>query len=192
MPKTTLYLIRHGSTHMNHEDPKLDRVKGMRDVPLDERGLNVAEQAGKKLKDLGVTHVLASDLSRGRHTAEIIASHTGAKVAVTPRLRPWDVGMLSGKPYYSVSHLLKYYQQNPDERPPGGEKYRDFHDRFKAAVPELLDFAKGQPGKIAVVVHSRHLHALDSVMTGGDPQSVTKVSGSAVPGAIMSLDVEPD
>jgi broad specificity phosphatase PhoE len=94
----TLYLVRHGTTKYNyHGDPKQDRVKGTMDVPLDERGKMVAHQAADQLAKLGVTHVITPDLARGLETAHIISQKTGAKIAVSSRLRPWDVGMFRGE-----------------------------------------------------------------------------------------------
>jgi probable phosphoglycerate mutase len=188
--QTSLYLVRHGTTKFNyHGDPKQDRVKGMMDTPLDERGKVVAQQAADVLAKAGITHIVTSDLSRSKETADIIAAKTGAQVAVSPRLRPWDVGMLAGKPYYSVAHYLKYYQTNPDETPPKGESYNTFMQRYRRAMPELLDFARQSDGKVAAIVHSRHLLALDAVMKGDDSSSVKKVYGAAAPGSILRLDV---
>ncbi len=192
MADTSLYLVRHGTTKFNyHGDPKQDKVKGMLDTPLDDRGVQVAHSAADVLKKEGITHIITSDLSRSKQTADIIAAKTGAQVATSPRLRPWDVGMLAGKPYYSVSHYLKHYQANPEEVPPKGESYSAFMDRFKQAMPELLDFAKQSGGKVAVVLHSRHLLALDAVMNGDEHSSVKKVYGAAAPGSVLKLDVSP-
>jgi broad specificity phosphatase PhoE len=189
MADATLFLVRHGTTKFNyHGDPKQDRVKGVMDVPLDDRGKLVAEQAADKLGKYGITHILTSDLTRQKETADIIAQKTGAQVGVTPRLRPWDVGMLAGKPYYSVSHYLKHYQQNPDEVPPKGESYNTFMDRFRSVLPEMLDFAKNQ--KVAAVITSRHLLALDTIMKGEHASTVKKVFGAAPPGSILQLDVD--
>jgi broad specificity phosphatase PhoE len=191
MAKTSVFLVRHGTTALNHEDKKLDRVKGMQDHPLDERGIAVAHQAGEALKKEGITHVFASPLKRSVQTAQIIAHHTGAKVGITPRLNPLHVGLYGGRPYYSVSHLLKWHTKNPHVQIPGGESVNDFHKRFASSVPELLDFAKGKGKKVAVVVHSRHLHHLDAVMKGDGPENVEKVSGAHPPGSVLRLDVEP-
>jgi uncharacterized phosphatase len=187
----TLYLVRHGTTKYNyHGDPKQDRVKGTMDVPLDERGKMVAHQAADQLAKLGVTHVITPDLARGLETAHIISQKTGAKIAVSSRLRPWDVGMFAGKPYYSVSHFLKHYQQHPDETPPNGESYNTFVDRWRSALPEMLDLAKeieAQGGKLAAVSTSRHFLSLDAVLNGQHASTVKKVYGAAPPGSIMEL-----
>lgn len=186
--KATLYLVRHGSTALNSDDKKQDRVKGMSDIPLDEKGIAAAHQAGEFLKKQKITHVIASPLQRSAETARIISEHTGAQVALTPRLNPWGVGMYEKKPYYNVSHLLKWHQANPQHTTPGGESYGAFHDRWAKALPELLDFAKDN--RVAVVVHSRHLLSLDAVMNGEHPSKVNKVYGAAPPGSIHKLEVE--
>jgi broad specificity phosphatase PhoE len=184
-----IYLVRHGSTAHNHDDPKKDKVKGTRDVPLDERGINAAHQAGEFLAKQGITHILASPLSRSLETAKIISQHTGAPVGVTPRLNPWDVGMYAGKPYYSVSHFLKWHQQNPEAPVPGGQSYGEWHNQFSKGLPELIDFASQPGNKVATVLFSRHLLALDSALKGEHPSKVAKPYGAASPGSVSRLRI---
>ena len=76
---TPLTLVRHGETDWN-----LDRrIQGSTDIPLNDTGREQARDAAAALRaqlDLDSTPivVVASDLSRARETAEIIAARAGA------------------------------------------------------------------------------------------------------------------
>lgn len=186
---TTLYLVRHGTTEMNNANPTEDRIKGWMDVPLDADGLKVAHGAAQALKPFGITHIVSSDLRRAAQTAHIIGSKLGAQVAVTPRLRPWDSGSLSGMPYSEVGDTLKKFQEEtPDTPLPGGEPYNEFLNRWRKALPELLDLAKANNNRVAAVVHSRNILALDAVMRG-DSLNKVKVFGAPPPGSVLALHV---
>jgi broad specificity phosphatase PhoE len=192
MSKAQILLVRHGKTALNSHDKNKDRVKGWADHPLDEEGLKCADECGDVLKKHGVTHVLTSPLQRGVKTAEAIAAKTGAQVGVTHKLMPWDVGHFQNKPYYSVAHFLKYFQENPEQPVPGGESYKAFHDRWRGALAEALDYAKQNPKhKVVLVTHSRNLSALDSAITGST-HAGNKIRGAHAPGSIHRLEVEAE
>ncbi|HWI32416.1 MAG TPA: histidine phosphatase family protein [Microbacterium sp.] len=81
---TTLTLVRHGQTDWN----LARRIQGATDVPLNDTGRGQARDAAAALRpDLAPdsTVVVASDLSRARETAEIIAAELGLDA---PRLYP--------------------------------------------------------------------------------------------------------
>lgn len=190
MAKTSILLVRHGKTALNSHDKNKDRVKGWADHPLDDEGIQTAEQAGEVLKKHGVTHVITSPLLRGTQTAHIIAQKTGAQVGVSGKLLPWNVGSFQNKPYYSVSHYMKYFQENAEQPVPNGESYKAFHDRWQGALADALDFAKANPdAKVALIAHSRNLSALDSAITG-ETHAKNKIRGEAKPGSVLKLEVE--
>jgi len=85
-----VYLVRHGETQWNAER----RIQGQSDSQLTEKGERQAYQVGERVKTLGITHVIASDLGRTRRTAEIIADACGCEVTYDPRLRELDMGVL--------------------------------------------------------------------------------------------------
>lgn len=80
---TALILIRHGETDWNRDR----RIQGSTDIPLNDTGRAQARATAAGLRerlDLGLpVTVAASDLSRARETAQIIASELGA---AAPRL----------------------------------------------------------------------------------------------------------
>ena len=91
---TELLLLRHGQTTWNAER----RWQGWADAPLSALGEQQARDAAAHLVDAGLTRVCASDLSRARLTASIVATELGlGDVFVDAGLRERDVGVFSGR-----------------------------------------------------------------------------------------------
>ena len=65
---TTLVLIRHGLTEWNREG----RIQGHRDSPLTAEGIAQARACAARLQSEAFDQVVASDLRRVRHTAELL------------------------------------------------------------------------------------------------------------------------
>ena len=80
-----LYFTRHGETVWNVEN----KICGMTDSPLTERGREQARQLGEKVRASGVhiDEILYSPLSRAADTAKAIADATGLPARCEPRLR---------------------------------------------------------------------------------------------------------
>ena len=81
----TLYFTRHGETVWNVEN----KICGMTDSPLTERGRQQARKLGEAVKASGVhiDEILYSPLSRAADTAMAIAEATGLPARCEPRLR---------------------------------------------------------------------------------------------------------
>lgn len=65
-----VYLVRHGETQWNAER----RIQGQSDSPLTAKGEQQAMQVATRAKELGITHIISSDLGR-----------TGARRKSSPR-----------------------------------------------------------------------------------------------------------
>ncbi|WEK14257.1 MAG: histidine phosphatase family protein [Candidatus Microbacterium phytovorans] len=94
---TTLTLVRHGETDWNLQR----RIQGSTDIPLNDTGRRQARDAAEALRARlagdGPLVVAASDLSRARETAGIIAATLGATEPRTyPELRERNYGDAEG------------------------------------------------------------------------------------------------
>ena len=91
-----LYFTRHGETVWNVEN----KICGMTDSPLTERGREQARQLGEKVRASGVhiDEILYSPLSRAADTAKAIADATGLPARCEPRLREQCFGKYEGTP----------------------------------------------------------------------------------------------
>ncbi|HBV38721.1 MAG TPA: phosphoglycerate mutase, partial [Erwinia sp.] len=94
-----VYLVRHGETLWN----AARRIQGQSDSALTAKGEQQARQVGERMKHLGITHVIASDLGRTKRTAEIIADACGCDVTLDPRLRELNMGVLEQRPLDSLT-----------------------------------------------------------------------------------------
>ena len=89
-----LYFTRHGETVWNVEN----KICGMTDSPLTEKGRAQAAQLGEAVKNSGIVldEILYSPLSRAADTALAVAAATGLPARVEPRLREQCFGCFEG------------------------------------------------------------------------------------------------
>jgi probable phosphoglycerate mutase len=139
-----IYLIRHGETELN-----ATRVLQPPGTPLSERGLMQARALAARVAADGVEHILSSDLTRARMTAEALHRLTEAPLELDPSLQERNFGDLRGTPYAELS----VDPFAPGYAPPGGETWETFHARVDQAWERIrmrLGFVRGN---LAVVTH---------------------------------------
>lgn len=160
-----VYLVRHGETVWNAER----RIQGQSDSPLTEKGEQQAWQVGERVKHLGITHIIASDLGRTRRTAEIIADACGCSVTLDPRLRELNMGVLEKRPLDGLTAEEEQWRAtlvNGTEggRIPEGESMTEMATRMHAALNACLDLPAGS--RPLLVSHGMALGALVSTILG--------------------------
>ncbi len=87
-----IYIIRHGQTEKN----KANVLQGRSDLPLNDAGIQQAQEAGRVLEQIGISfdRIYSSPLVRAIRTAEIAAP--GAPLEVDVRLIEMDYGPYEG------------------------------------------------------------------------------------------------
>ena len=139
-----ILLARHGQTDWN----ALGKLQGGTDVPLNELGRDQARVVGRQLVGSGIGHVWASDLSRARETAALIASElalTGpahATPRIEPQLRERAFGVFEGKTRDEIAVAHPEAWQAWQARigaPPGGEAREAAIARMTAALLRIAD-----------------------------------------------------
>nr|WP_154926463.1 2,3-diphosphoglycerate-dependent phosphoglycerate mutase GpmB [Pantoea agglomerans] len=160
-----VYLVRHGETVWNAER----RIQGQSDSPLTEKGEQQAWQVGERVKHLGITHIIASDLGRTRRTAEIIADACGCSVTLDARLRELNMGVLEKRPLDGLTteeEQLRAALVNGTEggRIPEGESMTEMATRMHAALNACLDLPAGS--RPLLVSHGMALGSLVSTILG--------------------------
>jgi 2,3-bisphosphoglycerate-dependent phosphoglycerate mutase len=145
---TTILLARHGETDWNREG----RLQGWDDRPLNELGRQQARELAGRLADVPFDAVYASDLSRARETAEIVAEPHGVPVLIEPGLREMDYGSWSGLTRAEIE------QRFPGDDRHDGETRAQHLERVLAAAERI---AARHPGeRILIVSHGGSLRAL--------------------------------
>lgn len=124
-----IYLMRHGA------DPS-DRLGGWSSYGLTETGIKQVNEAKHQLKGKGITQIYASDLTRAKQTAEIVADELYLKVEYLPQFREVNNGLLAGM--LKTQAAEKYpgvYWKALDwaEKYPCGESPEEFYHRIKSA-----------------------------------------------------------
>lgn len=152
MVATRLYLVRHGETLWNKEF----RYQGHSDVALTEEGREQARLLAKKLIKEEFQAFYASDLSRARETAEIIAKPHKLEVQVLPELRETKFGAWEGLTYPQLQEqyaevLNKWIADPLNTTLPEGESLRDLINRVSDGIQKLIHKHKGE--KILVAAH---------------------------------------
>lgn len=143
-----VYLVRHGETQWNAER----RIQGQSDSPLTAKGEQQAMQVATRAKELGITHIISSDLGRTRRTAEIIAQACGCDIIFDSRLRELNMGVLEKRHIDSLTEEEENWRRQlvngtVDGRIPEGESMQELSDRVNA-VPGLTagkPTAAGEP-----------------------------------------------
>ena len=118
-----IYVVRHGETEWN----AINKVLGRTDIPLNDRGIEQAEEMARSLKDIKIDVFLCSPLSRARQTADAISGETGMPYKTDDRLIEHDFGVFEG-----VNRFDAEYQKAKREyfvRYPGGESFFDLAAR---------------------------------------------------------------
>lgn len=163
-----VYLVRHGETVWNAER----RIQGQSDSPLTALGEQQAMQVAQRVKALGITHVIASDLGRTQRTAQIIAQICGCDVVLDPRLRELDMGVLEQRYLSSLSEEEEGWRRRlvngtPDGRIPHGESMQEVSVRMHGALNACREMAQGS--RPLLVSHGMALGCLVSTILGLPP-----------------------
>ena len=139
-----IYFARHGETVWNVEN----KICGMTDSPLTEKGRAQARELGEKLRPSGLRldEILYSPLSRAADTAMAIAEATGLPARCEPRLREQCFGRYEGTPRDGAE--FKVSKTHFADRYSGGESMLQLAQRIYA----LLDELRADEGKTYLLV----------------------------------------
>lgn len=149
---TTLVLIRHGETEWNRNG----RIQGHLDSALTATGIAQAEACALRLQTETIEQVIASDLPRVKHTAEILVAGRNLPIQFGPEFRERAYGIGEGMTFSELDaiHPEMYSSlrtTDPDFTVEGGESRRQFHDRITRALWQVVADHAGK--RILVVTH---------------------------------------
>lgn len=153
--RTTLLLVRHGQTDSNVRQ----LLHGQADIPLTTLGIAQAGLIAARLaQEIGIAALYASPLQRAHHTARLIGAAIGQKPILHSGLMEIAFGEVEGLT------VAEAWERHPQLRPahegaydldlrwPGGESRREFRERVRATLLELLGRHRGD--KIVVTAHA--------------------------------------
>lgn len=162
----TVILVRHGRTTANASGVLAGRLPG---IGLDERGIEQAAAAGRRLAAVPLAAAVSSPLQRCRETADAITGQQAAGVQVEPAegLSECDYGEWQGR---SITELVKeplwsVVQGQPSAAVfPGGESLRAMQDRAVETVRRHDRLLEIEHGAGAVWLAVSHGDVIKSVL----------------------------
>ena len=185
------YLARHGET--DDDVPGREKVTGWLDVPLNKRGRQNASKAGRFLQRKGITHIVSSDATRAEQTADIVADVTGLKVVVSDKLCSWNMGAMAGMDVEAAKPFLTFFQKKPDCKPPEGEPFQQFYNRFKGAFYGMVSYVKRFPeSRPLMVTHSQNMDILKWFLKDIEPGQALEFGEGIPPGGVMEVQIGED
>ena len=177
---TTLVLIRHGQSLWNAEN----KFTGWTDIGLSEKGIEEAEEAGKKLENVPFDVVHTSALIRAQKTAEIIIKKNkkSKKIPVykDKRLNERHYGSLQGLNKKETAEKygaeqVRIWRRSFDVPPPDGESLKMNAERtipyFKENI--IQDLKKGK--NVLVSAHGNSLRSIVMYIENISKEDVVKL-----------------
>lgn len=188
---TTVLLVRHGETTWNRER----RVQGWAPTSLTDRGRRQARAVGRHVAaEYDVDRMRASDLTRTRETARLVARAVGVEPVFDRAWRERDFGVYQGLDYEALFDGHPEFAVDEvgyravEATPEGGESVLDLRERVLAGWRDLLADA-GRGDVVLVVTHGGPLcHLLGHLKGLGPVASIAE--GSPDNCAISEVRVE--
>lgn len=164
-----IYVVRHGETEWN----RVGRWQGKTDIPLSDVGRAQAHALKERLRDRDIIGVHASDLSRARETAEILAAALGPlAVTLDARLRERGFGCFEGLTRQECErhHPEAWTRYLADRRstPPDAEPQHEVASRMVLAMTDIARAASEGSGILAVS-HGGAIRTFIHAVTGHVP-----------------------
>ncbi len=146
-----LYIMRHGKTDWNAKH----KLQGRTDIPLNEEGIQMAEQAKEKYKDVNFDICYCSPLVRAKQTAEIVLEGRNIPIVYDDRLMEMCFGVYEGVTHPSQiegSPIRKLFKDPSNY--PGVEDGETFDDLFARTGSFLKEVVQPQldAGKDVIIV----------------------------------------
>ncbi len=168
--KTLIYVIRHGESAFNVSlDIKTRLIDGKLESPLTDIGKTQAKKLAKKLTDVELVAIYASDLSRTKETAEIIALEKNLKPVYHNTIRErsvHDYHKLNEKyEFDELMNIILKHLSTLDETGKMKYKHTPLMESAEEGAIRLLSFIKEavfthQGKAIAIVCHGNIMRSL--------------------------------
>ena len=176
-----LVLIRHGQSEWNEKN----LFTGWKNPPLTEKGIEEAELAGIRIKNLNIdfSHYFTSALIRAQETGEIILNQLEKEKITKTRsqnLNERDYGDLSGlnkdeaKKEWGEDQV-HIWRRSFDIPPPGGESLKDTADTVLPYFEEEIKALVEQGNNILICAHGNSLRSLIMSLEEISPSEIVKV-----------------
>lgn len=176
-----LVLLRHGQSEWNLKNV----FTGFTDVELTEKGIEEAINAGKLLKEEGISfdQVFTSTLKRANKTAELALTEAGQSDLIEGMvyhedLRERDYGDLTGLNKDETrekfgEEQVHIWRRSYDVPPPGGECLQDVVEKrvrpyYEANIKPMVEEGKN----VLIAAHGNSLRAMLIILGAETPETI--------------------
>ena len=182
-----LVLLRHGQSQWNLEN----RFTGWKDVPLTEKGIKEANNAGYLLKkhNIKIDKVFSSVLERANKTAEIAIKaseienlHENGKLIYVKNqnLNERDYGDLVGLNKAETAdkfgkEQVHIWRRSYDTQPPNGESLKDVVDRVSPFFTETIQPYILNKKNVLIAAHGNSLRAIMIKVGMYKPEEISSI-----------------
>lgn len=160
-----IYVVRHGQTEYNVKNI----FQGHADVPLNNIGLQQAEETAQKFKGMKPDLILVSPLQRTIQTAECISKITGTPITIEPRLIERSFGEMEGKQGrsdWNIQMMLDY-EKNYDK-----EQIEPIQELFKRVYQFLNEITEKYKEKQVILVTHGAISQPIECYFNGEPEAL--------------------
>lgn len=154
-----IFVIRHRQTEWN----VLKKMQGFADIPLNERGLEQANEAKINLIDKTYDIVFCSPLIRAKQTATIVNEDKNIDIIYDKRLRERNYGEFEGTNKSSFNYN-DFWAYNKNIKYAKAENVQDFFKRIYNFLDELK--LKYQDKNVLIICHAGVLKAIECYANG--------------------------
>ncbi len=162
------YYVNHGQTLFN----QFNRMQGVSDSPLTERGIHEAIACANALKDTDVYAIYTSPMTRCIDTAMQIAHDRNIEPITVAGLREIDFGQFEGVVRDNWLDEIKEHRNNHDDwSDVGGESSSDFEQRFEHMMFKIVSASRNE-SNVVLVGHSEHYKRMLEILFHKDPEEV--------------------
>lgn len=151
--KVMLYIMRHGKTEWNAKH----KLQGRTDIPLNDEGRIMAENAGKEYHDIHFDVCYCSPLCRARETAELVLKGRDVPIITDERLKEMCFGIYEGieNSFQIPDCPINECFQHPEKyiAVENGESFEELYSRTGSFIKEIVEPALKQEKDVLIVGH---------------------------------------
>lgn len=148
-----LYIMRHGKTDWNAKH----KIQGRTDIPLNEEGRVMAQNARTEYREIHFDLCYCSPLSRAKETAEILLEGRGIPIVLDDRLQEMSFGIYEGieNSFQIPNCPINVLFNKPESYSAveNGESFEDLYKRTGEFIKEIIEPALEQGKDILIVGH---------------------------------------
>lgn len=156
------FFVNHGQTLFNKDN----RMQGVTDSPLTERGYHEIESTCNALETMNFDYIYTSPMTRCIDTANMLSHDRNIEPVILDGLKEINYGEFEGIVRDSWLKEIQEHRKNHDDYSDvGGESQKEFESRVNHTLHKIVSSAKDET-KVLLVGHSEYYKRLLEILFG--------------------------